>query len=115
MCARVILNDENYKAAQTHIGPAVPKFSIQKCQRFYHYYYQKRMREVYQNYQGVEGRDSIIISKSVYKKAGVRCYRGQSKPHHSATDTPCAPEETLKSSHVRMGCQEQTEHRVIHI
>ena len=35
-------------------------------------YYQKRMREVYQNHQAVEGRDIKIIPKSVYKKAGVR-------------------------------------------
>ena len=68
MCAPVILNDENYKTAWTHIGPAVPKFSIRKCQRLHHYYYKKAMWEVYQNYQAPEGRDIKIIPKSVYKK-----------------------------------------------
>jgi len=73
------------------------------------------MWEVYQNYQGVEGRDIKIISEGVYKKAGVRCCREQSKPYHFEATTPCPPEEALKSSHVRMGRQEQKEHRALHV
>ena len=115
MCAPVIPNNENYETARTHIRPAVPKFSIQKCQRLQHYYYKKTMSELHQNHQAPEGRDIKIISKSVYKKAGVRCCREQSKPHHSATDTPRPPEEALKSSHVRVGRQEQKEHRALHV
>ena len=72
MCAPVILNDENYETARTHIGPAVPKFSIRKCQRFHHCYHKEAMWELHQNHQAVEGRDSIIISKSIHKEAGVR-------------------------------------------
>ena len=115
MCAPVILKNENYKTARTHIRPAVPKFSIQKCQRFHHYYYQKRMRELHQNHQAVEGRDIKIIPKSIYKKAGVRRCREQSKPHHFEATTTRPPEEALKSSHVRVGRQEQKEHRALHV
>ena len=115
MCARVILKDENYKAARTHIGPAVPKFSIRKCQRLHHYYYKKAMWEVYQNYQAPEGQDIKIISEGVYKKAGVRRCREQSKPHHFEATTTRPPEEALKSSHVRVGRQEQKEHRALHV